>query len=347
MAAEPTIADWMSLWRDNPAAANHSSLAIGWVLEASSGIVGYLGNVPQRYFLSERPLLAAAARGFAVDEGYRSHSLRLAAAFFSQGSVDLLLNTTANQPTASVFQLCKAERVPQADCDLAMFWITDAAGVAEAFLKQRQSTSTWSSVGAVVLGPLLNAEGAFRGRTPKPPTNRLATDIVTPRELNGEFEDLWRRTLKTRVGVLLADRSLETLTWHFGARNTDRRRPQFIRVRHSGRLAGYLTLTTEDSDEIGLKRCRVADLIVDNDDPEFVDALLSAAFDAARERGAYVLEVVGYPADLRSRFRQSHPHTRQLPSWPYWYKAIDRDLSRRLCAAAPWYVTPYDGDASL
>ena len=98
---------------------------------------------------------------------------------------------------------------------------------------------------------------------------------------------------------------------------------------------------------VGLSRIRVADLFAENDDPEVVDDLLWAAYQQARKDGVSVLELFGFPGSIRSRFARRNPYSRQLDSWPYFYRAVGSELQATLASEQAWYACPYDGDATV
>jgi hypothetical protein len=91
----------------------------------------------------------------------------------------------------------------------------------------------------------------------------------------------------------------------------------------------------------------VIDLIAERDDAGVVGRLLGAAHEHARTEGSHILEVIGFPAVLRERFGAGRPYARRLPSWQFWYKAVDPALAPALNRAEAWYGNSYDGDASL
>ena len=103
----------------------------------------------------------------------------------------------------------------------------------------------------------------------------------------------------------------------------------------------------DDASDIGLKRSKIVDLIVEDDDPDIVGALLSEAFRLAREEKLDILELVGLPLALRRIVRNHRPFVRRLPTWPLYYKAIEPNLAHALTDQNAWYITPYDGDTTL
>src|ERR1700739_602102 len=75
--------NWQRLWRENPAIRDLKAPGrIGWVLEDSRRIVGFLGSIPLCYEFSGTPVLAAATCRFAVVLPYPAFSHLLVMAFF-------------------------------------------------------------------------------------------------------------------------------------------------------------------------------------------------------------------------------------------------------------------------
>lgn len=339
---------WVGLWRGNPAMPNDQGVPMGWVLEQAGNVVGYLGNIPLHYQFKGKRLLAAAARGFAVDAACRSHSLRLAAAFVSQKNVDLLLVTSANAPAAAVFQLCKAEKIPYPDYDKALYWIINPRQFADSALRKYGFSGVVAAIAGAVPALVIHLERLLCRRGP--PGNGAACDmsILEPGAIGAEFDEFWQRTLEERSECILAERSARVLRWHFGHRAAGARQAKFVCARSAGKLVGYAVLTREDSEEIGLMRSRIVDLIAERDAPELIDTLLYAAYQQARADGSHMLELIGFPARIRARLVAGRAFSRPLPSWPFWYKAVATGLCNgRLKEEDAWYGSSYDGDASL
>lgn len=338
---------WIGLWQENPAMLQNPAMPIGWVLEQEGRVVGYLGNIPMYYQFKGRRLLAAAARGFAVDAEHRGQSLRLAAAFFSQKDVALLLNTSANVPSGSVFKLCKAEKIPYPDYDKALFWVVNARGFASSVLRMRGFGAALAAIAGAMLAPAVYIEGLWRQRGPLGHATAYEMSVLDPHSVGEEFDEFWQRTLAERSQCLLAERSAGALRWHFGHRGAATRRAKFVCAWHAGKLVGYVVLTREDSEGIGLMRSRIADLMAEKDAPDIIDALLNAAYLQACAEGSHILELVGFPERIRKHFVDGRAFERTLPSWQFWYKAVAPGLSDDLKCQDAWYGSSYDGDASL
>ena len=91
----------------------------------------------------------------------------------------------------------------------------------------------------------------------------------------------------------------------------------------------------------------IVDIFVQNNDPDVVVALLDRAYLYARNSGSHVLELMGFPKDIRATVLRNQPYSRMAPNWPYYYLSHDIDLQTNLNHGEAWYACPFDGDASL
>lgn len=343
-----TADQWKRLWQENPTNLKDKSLPMGWVLEFCGNIVGYLGNLQINYYFGGKRFIAAAAHGFVVDSLFRSHTLQLAALFFSQKNVDLLLNTSANIPAAAIFQLCKAEKVPCSDYDKALYWIIRSRQFASSALRKKSGCNILlAKLGGILFAWLIYLDRLFRKRGPLGNGEGWNIRIIEANSVGTEFDELWHRILRDRPQCILAERSAKSLRWHFGSEDSERQ-AKFICAFTADKLVGYVVITRENSQEIGLMRSRVVDLIAENNAPELIDFLLYKAYEQARIDGSYLLELIGFPAEIRKRLLAGHAYARLLPSWPFWYKGVALELrDSAVKKEETWYPSMYDGDASL
>ena len=78
-----------------------------------------------------------------------------------------------------------------------------------------------------------------------------------------------------------------------------------------------------------------------------MEALLVAAYKHAQKSGSHILEISGFPPEIRHRWAQRHPYTRTYPTPIYGYKAVDPTLHKTISEGATWYASPLDGDFTL
>ena len=128
--------EWLHVWLNNP--EYRHGWPIGWVLENRAGrIVGSVGNIPLRYELGGRSLLASAGRSWVVDEEYRGYAMLLLDEFFNQPGVDLYFNTTVNRHAVEAFRMFDSPEVPRGQWDRSAFWITGYRGFAASALRAK------------------------------------------------------------------------------------------------------------------------------------------------------------------------------------------------------------------
>jgi len=293
--------------------------------------------------------MGATAAWYAVHPQYRGYGLALAAEFFKQKNVDIWLNTTANEASSKIFQAFQARPVPQEGYTTAYFWVLRPHAFLKAALRKVTRRQDVARVGGALASPFLWADIAIRRRKPWAESRRSPTrgdiSILDVTDLDEEFDGLWSRKLKEGKR-LLALRTRETLRWHFDRSGTGDR-VKVLCARRTGRLIGYAIIAREQSVEIDLVRTRIVDIFVEKDEPEIVDRLLSAAHDYATGDGSHVLDVRGFPKNIRQRFLAGKPYSRELPSCTYFYKVLDEGLRRDLTRSDAWYASLFDGDASL
>jgi hypothetical protein len=342
--AVPSREHWSRLWIDNPAVQiPRPRPSCGWVMEQNGRVIGFLGNLAQLYKWQGETLRSATAFCFFVLPEFRGSSLQLVLPFIRQSNVDLLLNTTASPEASQIFQFLKFARLPQADFDVSYYWATHSAGFLGAALRKKDVPRPISDLLAAATAPALWLENRLRSRCMAPPrSSATRIDVVRAEEAGAEFDDFWQRK-SAEKNQLLAVRTSEVLRHRFAGESRSHP-PQIIRAWDGQRLVGYAILVRADTDKIGLKRCRLADLMAERDDPTIVQDLLAAAYGQTRRHGIHMFEIIGYPAHIRRIVEYGRPYRLRNEAWPYLYKAHNPTLHAALGSADAWYATLLDGD---
>ncbi len=107
---------WRHLWEANPAYLDLGrKWPIGWVLEAANKIVGYCGNIPARYELDGKPLIAACGYSWVVEPAYSSYSMLLLYEYLRQENAAVCISTTAGPISYKAHMALGAVPIPVGD----------------------------------------------------------------------------------------------------------------------------------------------------------------------------------------------------------------------------------------
>lgn len=345
MAAD-SVENWSRLWRQNPALVHAPrQRPIGWVLEAGSKIVGYIGNISLLCRYGDRTLSAVTAHGLVVEPSYRGVGVSLNSAFFRQKAVDLYVCTTTIPAVGKISAALKADPLPQSDYWTVLFWVLRPSAFANSMMKKLAIKSPLSKTGGALGSLAIAADRSFRGRRPKQSSKLLNVTEISVGEIGDDFQALWIDKVREQPR-LLTDRSAAALRWHCEIPG-DRGITRVLCCSKNGRLFGYAIVRHEPPDENGLRKSLIVDVLVRDDEFTVVEVLLAAAYSQASRAGSDVLEVMGFPESIRRVFAESKPYQRKYPACPYYYKAADPELHKTLSDAAAWYACPFDGDATL
>ncbi len=338
-------ANWKHLWLDNPALGAGESPVIGWVLEAAHAIVGFMGSIRTLHEYQGQTLVAAATCRLAVEVEYRASTPLLITSFFRQKNVDLFLNTTAIVSAGKMMQAFKAAPLPQKDYGTVLFWVIGSRHFAQSALRKLGIESKLSGAPTVLASLALQADIGFRGRAPraKSPIYKIVETSVN--DLGQEYRRFWEESSKDS-SRMRARRTPEIVRWHFDPPG-NRRSIRVLGCYLQNRLVGYGIVRHDQESGDGLRRSTIADFMAENDDPQIIDPLLTAIFTSAKDAGNHVLEVMGFPEEVRKSFLRWRPYSRNYPACPYFFKARDAALQEKLTDENAWYACPFDGDATI
>jgi hypothetical protein len=341
-----SLENWERLWRRNPALEFiRFQPPIGWVLEAEGRVVGYLGNIAQLYHYGDSTLAAVAASGFVVEPAYRGASLSLVAAFYRQSFPDLYLNTTAIKSVGMIAKAFKADPLPQSDYDTVLFWILQPYPAAQAVLHELDLPAPLLHVGAALGSMVVGADKFLKRRWPHARSTPFAIREISATEIANDFEDLWRAKLR-EPSRLLGNRSARALQWHFRIPG-DRGSTRILCCYSNRELLGYSVVRNDPCKENSLRRSVIADIVARRDDSDILGALFVAAHDLAKSAGSHSLEILGFPHSVRQVCAAWNPYLRKYPACPFYYKAADPGLHKKLSDPGAWYASPFDGDTTL
>ncbi len=332
---------WSRLWNENPF-RSELQVPVGWVLEnKTQGIVGTFSNILRMYIFNNEPVRAAIPSTWAVDRPFRFAASYPAAEFLAQKNIDLFITNTASPRTEARLKELGCVEIPGPSCAQMLFWVTNYARFAGAFLRKVKLPDVTGVKHAAGLALYL------RDLIHWPQRRFQRMEVYLLPGFDERFDALWD-VLRRRPNRLMAVRNREALNWQF--------RPALesgdlciFGVMEGDRLAGYLIMRKYDHEQYGLRRFRVVDIQVMSDESNTVLSLMSAALDHAARSDADVVEAMGFNKPKHDLLERLNPHHRTLPSYPYLYKVSTDSpmLENALREADAWDPSPFDGDAAL
>ena len=336
---------WTHLWANNPAChASQTKVPIGWVLDVDGSIAGYLGNIALAYRLEGKTYLAATTRAWVVDTPYRSYSPLLLATYFQQRNIDLFLSTTVNSHSEAAYTSFQGTRVPVGAWDRTLFWITNYRGFIASYLRKSASSSLVQALSYPLSAGLYLLDQIKESHLPK--DNGIP--VVPALCFDDRFQQFWERLLDQKSRILIADRSKETLDWHFKFALQENRAWIYTVEGKSGLIA-YAVFLRHDFPHVGLTRMRLADFqcIVPENSQNILTAMLATAADRCRRESIHMFEMVGFTPVLEKELQSASPHSRVLGSWLSYYKVNNASLADVLRRPEVWEPSLFDGDSTL
>ncbi len=338
--------EWRHLWKGNPAyLQTEGRWPIGWVLEAGRKIVGYVGNIPERYELNGRRLTAACGYSWVIAPAYSAYSPALLYEYLRQDGADLCLSTSANPQSYKAHVALGALPVPVGVWDRSSVWITNYEGFVASWLERKK----WPIPGVMSypISAALSARDAFRQLGIHKKTNGMGhVNVKFCDRFDERFDSFWQAIRAENPNKLLADHSRQALAWHF--------RDAFLKNR--------LWVATVD-DAAGL--CAYAIFKIDSDPTDavqrvvFIDfqstagkatlfyPVLQRALERCCATGIHVLQTVGLCPRGVGDISLLAPYKIRLQTSPYLYKVLNRGLVEVLSDPQVWVPSLFDGDATI
>lgn len=347
LPTDPDAVDafWAGRGQHNPALKIHDAdVPRGWVLEDDGKMVGFFGNLPLAGTYKGRPVRIACASAWGIHPDYRDHTEDMCRAYFEQPNVDLLTVTSAIKPTARRFEQFGGAPVPQPGLADIPYWIVDASGFLRAAFRKKGRGKNMAFIMGVFASIPLDFTMRMKGRRPYGSLNH-----ITPVGLDGidaAFDDLWARKQSELKDSIVAVRDAAALKWCFGLGSTHAD-TRLIRYDKDGSLRGYVAIVQETVPDIGLKRLKIADVLIENDDPGVAKALFAAAYEYGIAMRCHVVETIGLPPSLRALVEKHKPFSRPMATQPFYCKAVNPSLEGPAADPDGWYITAFDGDTVI
>jgi len=334
---------WEWIWGGNR--FYNSDWPLGWVLVTNGNIVGFIGNIPRGYTFKGKQLLAGVARAFVVDEEYRSQSLKLIVKFFNQLNADILIFSSANIDSATVYCFAGAKKIPQSDYNKDLFWVISPTAFIFSLLRKKGLSSKLSSLISWLIAPLILVEKLLQNRWRGIDSSKI--EIITLNKLSVDISELWDYIQQTNPDKMFAIRDKEAIEWQFINQSAIQRKPIVFAIYMYEKLYGYTIAMQKDSPEISLKRLIITDIMVRDNDHALINALVKAVCLYAEENNMTMVQLIGFPISTRLAINKLHPFKHSVIHDRFLYYTNRNNLKNELSQEKTWYASTFDGDSSI
>jgi len=336
----------------------------GWVLESAGGVVGFLGNLPQRLWCQGRPVTAATCTALLVDAAWRGQGGALLRAFSTQTGTRLLYSATANPLSAPLYRMYRYQAQAAPGLDEARRWVADGG----AFLGQALQTQAQRlGLGAAwparlgrrpwyrvrrVLGWLGWPAAPTAERSPQPAGQVLrwqpppgldmrSADTPLPGPCGDAWQAWWAQMLVAQPG-LQADRRPATLAWRLADPDLAERLAVWLLHDAGGRMQGLALARAVTPARPAAPRVEILDWCVLPDAPLPAQAtLLAAVGDWAAHLGLPFMEAKRFTGVARQQLAALGGRVIGLPGEANWCVARPGDPPLE---PADWSMTGIDSD---
>jgi len=113
------------------------------------------------------------------------------------------------------------------------------------------------------------------------------------------------------------------------------------------RLLAYAVFCRRDVPEHSLKRLQLVDFQALDGGMQAMVPMIAWGLSHCRKEGLHVLEAFGFRPEKQAVIDKLAPYRRQLQSWWYYYKAVNKALGVELQTPVVWDASHFDGDTSL
>jgi len=334
---------WAGLWLENPALGHFEGLPeLGWKIISNNRLVGFFGNIPQISWIRSQKVLVSTARAWAVEREFRWAVPQLCEAFFNRNTIDLVIISSANKPASKRCLEFGGSQMPESSYQEVFYWIVSPSGFSQSLLRKIGVPNKLLRIGK--FADLLPLRPLFAAALEN--QDRQSIEEIPLKSLGRQFDNFWSRMQVDYADRLLATRDSKTLRWYFGL-SGNAKETKFFGHFENGILKGYIVVVRDDVSLVNLRRLRIADLVVLDENQSAVKKLIAAAYSEAKAQGCHILELTGLPPAIREIISTLKPFRRKMQTFPFYFRALSADLANQLSQANSWYVTAYDGDSAI
>ena len=275
-------------WASNPAFT--SQIPRGWILENETSLVGFIGNVPVKFFMCGEEKTAVAAVAWYVDPFLRGFiSIGLFNEFLKQNNASLFLFNIDDKPFIKILAKNKFKGYSLPRFQTEYLAIIDKKKLGFILKEFRiMKRPTWGVLKRIVC--LMRAYGYEKSlaRSGAPEVKEYATSLCT------SCDDSFVRIGNSRLNNcdVTLSRDIKTLNWiYFPSVSLLERVVIQCRRTQDNSLAGYLVFDIIRKKPSGTGVMKLMDMCIEKNDPGILTLLLQFATEMGKQKNIALLEL--------------------------------------------------------
>lgn len=335
--------EWLNFWAKNPCLQDsNNSFPLGWVLEENERIVGYLGNIPKKYYYQDKKFTVACSHAWVAENKYRLQAFSLLETFFSQKNIDIFIVTTANNISAKILARYNAKKIPLENFQNPMFVILNLEKLISSYLEYKKI-----KLRKFIAKLLYYLSYIFYYKKLNFWKKTIQFKKVILNEIiDSKFDDFWKSYQLCFQNKLLQNRNSTWLNWHIREKIKNGK-AWIMSVIENNKILGYAICLERNNEKIKLKRIEIIDLVALDDNKEVYCSLIKSCILETKKRGYHIFEMIGFKHLKREIFSEFKIIKRELPTFPFYYKTSKVSNENFLENSEMWDPSLIDGDAFL
>ena len=332
-------------WATNPAFM--PQIPRGWILENELSLVGFIGNIPVKFFISGEEKTAVAAVTWYVHPSVRGlFSIRLLNEFLKQKNMSLFLFNTDNKNLMKILFKNKFKEYILPRFQKEYFNIMNRKKVG--FILNEflfvEKINNYSSLWRVLkrLGSLMGAYVYQKPLVRLDPLQEKAYTTSLCTSCDDSFVRIWEPYLQN-CDITLS-RDIKTLNWIYFSSIKPHQRVVFqCRRSQDNSLAGYMVfdIIRKKTSETGVMK--LMDMCVENNDPRVMTSLLQFAIETGKQKKAALLELWADNQETDTYLRSNFGLGRVTRRYNFIRFSGSPDVNPELLRVCPSLIAPPRG----
>ena len=312
---------------------------MGWILIDKIKIVGFVGNLIKKFYINKNTLHVAASNSLVVDEKYRQYTLLLLRKFFNQKKIDFYLNTTPNSATSKIWKKLNSHKIPMKNMDKIQLYFIDIKSVINSYFLKKEK---------IFLIRLNKAVPSVYKNVFYKKINYVEDKNILIKKFNKiekNFE-LFFKKYKSNTKKIILNRDKIWFNLHYKDKINKNKAWLFTAIKNK-KIIGFIGCIEDNNNSIRLKRVKICDLIVLNDNKKVINSLIHKALCEITKKKYHLVETQGFSNTKFQCIKEIFHKSRSSGPFPYSFICNSKKLMPLLKNRKLWDFSLVDGDNLL